>query len=163
MSLRAYVGKDGRTEQPRRSAARRRRWLPCYARGVDGEVANALRRYFDDHAPEIAVAYLFGSTARGTARPESDVDLAVLPGDPATGTLEALHLDLEDAIERHLGRTVQVVVLHLAPVDLVHRVLRDGVLVCERDRSKRIAFEVRARNEYFDLLPILERYRRRAS
>jgi hypothetical protein len=45
----------------------------------------------------------------------------------------------------------------------VHRVLRDGVLLLDHDRSARIAFEVRSRNEYFDLLPILERYRRRVS
>jgi hypothetical protein len=45
-------------------------------------------------------------------------------------------------------------------VDLVHRVLRDGVLLLERDRSARIRFEVRARNDYFDLLPHLRRYRR---
>jgi predicted nucleotidyltransferase len=130
---------------------------------VDSEIAAALRRYFDEHAPEIAAAYLFGSTARRTAGPDSDVDVAVLPAHPTTGTLESIHLDVEDAIERLLGRPVQVVALHLAPVDLVHRVLRDGVLVCDRDRSKRIAFEVRARNDYFDLLPILDRYRRRAS
>lgn len=135
----------------------------CYHRSVDSDIASALRRYFDDHAPEIAAAYLFGSTARGTAGPDSDVDLAVLPQAPTSGTLASLHLDLEDAIERLLGRPVQLAALHLAPVDLVHRVLRDGVLVCDRDRSKRIAFEVRARNEYFDLLPILERYRSRAS
>jgi hypothetical protein len=48
-------------------------------------------------------------------------------------------------------------------LDLVHRILVEGILVHERDRSRRIAFEVRARNEYFDMLPILERYRKRAS
>jgi len=45
-------------------------------------------------------------------------------------------------------------------VDLVHRVLRDSLLLAERDRSARIRFEVRSRNEYFDLLPFLRRYRR---
>jgi hypothetical protein len=39
-------------------------------------------------------------------------------------------------------------------------VLRDGLLVLDRDPSVRIRFEVRARNEYFDLLPFLLRYRR---
>jgi len=33
-------------------------------------------------------------------------------------------------------------------------------VVAERDRSRRIAFEVKARNEYFDLAPIRARYRR---
>jgi hypothetical protein len=30
----------------------------------------------------------------------------------------------------------------------------------ERDRGRRIAFEVKARNEYFDLAPVRARYRR---
>jgi hypothetical protein len=37
---------------------------------------------------------------------------------------------------------VQVVVLHAAPTDLVHRVLRDGILVLENDASRRVRFEV---------------------
>jgi hypothetical protein len=64
-------------------------------------------------------------------------------------------------LERTLGQTVQVVVLNNAPPDLIHRVLRDGRLLLDRDRAARIRFEVRARNEYFDLLPTLNRYRRR--
>ena len=37
---------------------------------------------------------------------------------------------------------------------------RDGRLVVDRDRSRRIAFEVLARNEYFDLEPVRREYRR---
>ena len=50
--------------------------------------------------------------------------------------------------------------LDRAPVDLVHRVLRDGLLVLDRDPPRRIRFEMRARLEYLDLLPVLRRYRR---
>lgn len=105
-------------------------------------------------------AYLFGSEARGSARSDSDVDVAVLLRQPPPTTLEGLQLDLAAEIERKIGREVDLVVLNRAPPDLVHRVLRDGRLLLEADRAGRIAFEVRARNEYFDLLPILERYRR---
>lgn len=35
------------------------------------------RRYFDDR-DDVAAAYLFGSVARGAARPSSDVDVGVL-------------------------------------------------------------------------------------
>lgn len=51
-------------------------------------------------------------------------------------------------------------VLNRAPVDLIHRVLRDGMLLHDRDPTARIRFEVKARNEYFDLLPYLRQYRR---
>lgn len=61
-----------------------------------------------------------------------------------------------------LRRPVQVVNLNRAPVDLIHRIFRDGRILLDGDRSARIAFEVKKRNEYFDLLPILGRYRRLA-
>lgn len=108
----------------------------------------------------IAAAYLFGSVARGTATATSDIDVAVLFTAEPSGTLAGLHLDLEAEIERAVGTPVQLVVLNRAPVDLVHRVLRDGMLVLDRDPSRRIRFEVRARNAYFDLKPHVDRYRR---
>lgn len=125
-------------------------------------LASTLRRYFDEHGAGIVAAYLFGSVARGTARADSDVDLGVLYERAPESTLEAQPFDLESALERLVSRPVQVVALNRAPVDLVHRVLRDGILVAERDRNARVQFEVRARNEYFDLLPFLRRYRRHA-
>jgi hypothetical protein len=39
------------------------------------------------------------------------------------------------------------------------RVLRDGVIVLDRDRAARLRFEVQSRNEYFDLEPIRRAYR----
>lgn len=108
----------------------------------------------------VAAAYLFGSVARGKAGPRSDVDVAVLYiGDPPAG-FAGLGIPLAGDLERLLHRPVDVVVLNRAPADLVHRVLRDAHLLVERDRSRRIAFEIRSRNEYFDLLPHLQRYRR---
>ena len=108
----------------------------------------------------IISAYLFGSFGRGTSSPDSDVDVGILLKSEPSGTLEGLHLTLEGDLERALGRRVQVIVLNKAPADLVHRVLRDGRLLLDRDRAARIRFEVDARNRYFDLLPVLQAYRR---
>ncbi len=107
-------------------------------------------------APGFEAAWLFGSLARGTARAESDVDVALWGGGPPT-TLEDLRTDLADQLSRLLGREVQLVVLDSAPVDLVHRVLRDGVLLVDRDRAARIRFEVDARNRFFEDGPDLAR------
>lgn len=104
-------------------------------------------------------AWLFGSQARGQARRGSDVDVAVLFAEDPPRTLAGLHLDLADDLSGAVGAPVDLVVMNRAPVDLVHCVLRDGVLLFDRDPSTRIRFEVRARNEYFDLLPHLQRYR----
>jgi len=103
--------------------------------------------------------YLFGSLARGEGRPGSDVDVGVLFGEDPPATLEAPQFAIEARLERLLGLPVQVVALNRAPADLVHRVLRDGRIVLDRDRPTRIRFEVRRRNEYFDLAPIRRLYR----
>jgi uncharacterized protein len=127
---------------------------------ADQGIEDTLRRFFVSTPSALCAAYLFGSQARGDARPDSDVDVAVLYTRTPPSTLEGAPFDLEAQLEAELGRPVQIVVLNRAPVDLIHRVLRDGKLVLERDRSARIQFEVRARNEYFDMQPLLAQYRR---
>ena len=109
----------------------------------------------------LVAAYLFGSVARATASETSDIDVGILFRTPPPERLNDVRFNLEGMLERALGQTVQVVVLNQAPPDLIHRVLRDGRLLVDRDRAARIRFEVRARNEYFDLVPTLNRYRRR--
>jgi hypothetical protein len=124
------------------------------------EALRRIRAHFAADPSDAVAVYLFGSVARDEARPGSDVDVAVLlRAEPRPG-LQGLDLRLEGDLERRIGCRVQLVVLNRAPADLVHRVLRDGVLVLDLDPSARIRFEVRARNEYFDLLPFLLRYRR---
>jgi hypothetical protein len=65
-------------------------------------------------------------------------------------------------LEQLLHRPVQIVALNDAPVDLVYRVLCDGVLVCKANRAGRVAFEVKRRRECLDLVPMLRRYRQAA-
>jgi uncharacterized protein len=124
-------------------------------------IETRLRQFFATHpgGPEIAAAYLFGSVARGTAGPGSDVDVGILYSEEPPRTLAGLGLDLEDDLEQFLGLPVQVVVMNRAPVDLIVRVLRDGKLLFEGNASKRVRFEVRSRMEFWDLEPFLLRIR----
>ncbi|UCE32441.1 MAG: nucleotidyltransferase domain-containing protein [Burkholderiales bacterium] len=124
------------------------------------DIVRRLRQYFERHADGIACAYLFGSTARGEAGRASDVDVAVLLTEDPPATLAGSGVRLEGQLESELGTRVDLVLLNRAPVDLVHRILRDGELVFEADASARVRFEVRARNLWFDLKPILDTYRR---
>lgn len=111
---------------------------------------------------EVVAVYLYGSRARGTASPESDVDLGVLLKAPPAPTLAGAARELEATVERAIRKVVEVVVMNTAPADLVHRILRDGVVLLDRDRPARLRFEVQSRNEYFDLEPLRRRYRRPA-
>jgi predicted nucleotidyltransferase len=122
------------------------------------EIADAVATRAPRH---VAAVYLFGSQARGTARPDSDVDLGLLYVEPPAGTLLAQPFLLEAELSAAFGRPVQCVVMNAAPPDLVHRILRDQQLLLDRDPSLRVRFEVAARNRYFDLKPFLDRYRKR--
>ena len=126
-------------------------------------VIERLRERFAHDPGEAIAVYVFGSVARSEARPDSDVDIAVLFGRPPAPTLLAQPYALADDLQGLLARRVDLVILDTAPPDLSHRVLRDGELVLDRDPSARVRFEVAARNAYFDLKPFLDRYRRHAA
>jgi predicted nucleotidyltransferase len=124
------------------------------------ELAERLRALLGSAPAEVIAAYLYGSRARGDQGPDSDLDLALLLAAPPPPTLRSVARDVEGLVERAERVPVEAVVLNKAPADLVHRVLRDGVLVLDRDRPARLRLEVRARNEYFDLAPLRRLYRR---
>lgn len=108
---------------------------------------------------EIQLAYLYGSVARGQAGPHSDVDVAVVlanPLEPAAGL--RLELDLELALGDATGmHNVDVRVANAAPLLLQGAVVTEGVLVFERERTARIAYETTTRSLYFDFLPAAQR------
>ena len=123
------------------------------------ELAERLTRMLADRM-DVSAAWLFGSRARSTGRLDSDADVAVLLAhEPAAG-LEQYRFDLAGDLEQQLGVAIDLVVMNRAGADLVHRVLRDGILLLDRERSQRIAFEVKKRAEYLDMVPVWRTYRR---
>ena len=135
--------------------------MPCYRRSVTSDELRALLQVeLPKLVPHLAAAYLFGSVARGADRPTSDVDVGLLYERAPASTLLDQPFHVAAELESRIGRKVDLVNMNAAPVDLVHRILRDGILLLQPNPSARIAFEVRSRNAYFDLLPILKRYRR---
>ena len=106
--------------------------------------------------PEVVLAYLFCSYARGRPTPISDIDFAVLlSGDvPREG-----YLDAQIALMRALTKIfrsdeVQVVILNAAPPLLAYKVIVEGKLLTCRDPVARVRFQVRATQRYFDTRPL---------
>ena len=109
-------------------------------------------------AHRVSVAYLFGSRADGTARADSDHDVAVLFVDP--GPDGALALDATErlgaALAAELGTPVDVVDLDGAGLELRGRVAERGRLLFSADEASRVAFEVDARLRWIEFRPVLE-------
>ena len=108
---------------------------------------------------EVLEAYVFGSRARGQARPDSDVDVAVYVDEArACDGVWGYRAELATVLMAALGvENVDVVVLNRAPILLYHRVLRDGVRVLSRDLRATTTRAARALSRYFDFLPQLDK------
>lgn len=109
----------------------------------------------------VEAAYVYGSVVRGTVTPFSDVDIALLLTMPLP-PYEQLQLELTIQGEIESTREfndVDVRVINQAPLLVRGHIVQQGVLIYEKDRASRIAFEVTTRKQYFDFAPIAQRLR----
>lgn len=105
--------------------------------------------------PRVRFAYLYGSWARGDARPDSDVDLAVSLR-PQGGLLDDAWL--HDQLVAALGREdVDLLVVDDAPLWLQFRVVAGQVLF-SRDERERIAFREYVEKAFLDFRPYYDSY-----
>ena len=99
--------------------------------------------------PEVRLAALFGSQARGEERAGSDVDVAILLAEDSS----AERREVEAALARALGREVDVIHLPDAPPLLRFEIARDGILLVERDLHSWVDFRTRAMIDWWDWAP----------
>ncbi len=108
-----------------------------------GHVVEALRR------AGAVFAFVHGSRASGTARADSDLDIAAWwPATPPA------------AFEVPLPARVDLLVLNSAPLELAGRVATQGVLLFDDDPAARVRWVATTRKIYFDELPRIERSHR---
>ncbi|HZD59781.1 MAG TPA: nucleotidyltransferase domain-containing protein [Anaerolineae bacterium] len=110
------------------------------------EAENAFRTH------GVKVAYLFGSYAKGTALPTSDVDIAVLFDEAIDKNrdfelLAGLTAELMKLLERN---DIDVVALNNASPLLRYKVFTDGEVIFSDSEKGRVRFEVKAMRDYFD-------------
>jgi len=111
-----------------------------------------LRRIFETEH-DVAYALLFGSTARGVPRKDSDADVAVELRPGAARDARALGR-LAARLESAAGRSIDLVLLDEAPSPLAYRIFRDGRLLIERDHALLVARKARAILDYLDFKPV---------
>ena len=105
--------------------------------------------YKVDEKYSIQYAYLFGSTARGKDRTDSDVDIAVKFKQSFSNEEDMfIRGEIIDMGRTFLQREVDLVSLEKAPTILKYEIVRDGIVIKEGDG--RASFESLALREYFD-------------
>lgn len=107
------------------------------------EIVTALR----DAGARFALVH--GSRVAGTARPDSDVDVAAWWGRSAPASFEV-----------PLPSGVDLLVLDTAPLEVAGRIALHGVLLFDDDPPARVRWVATTRKIYLDELPRLERSRR---
>jgi predicted nucleotidyltransferase len=125
-----------------------------------GDVAARLRAVLE-RTPGVRFCVLFGSSADGTRREDSDFDVAVqFETDVALST----ELDLQAALTLAVGLPADLVRLDTASTVLRWEVARKGQFLCGDPRAF-ARFRAAAAAEYIDFAPALavarERFRRR--
>ena len=105
--------------------------------------------------PQVAFGLVFGSQARGEARPDSDLDVAI--GVAGRARLSPGEVgDLVARLEQATGREVDLIVLHETAIPVAFRVFREGMEVFVRDRSALVDQKARTIVQWLDWKPIHE-------
>lgn len=79
-------------------------------RGMKDDLLSFLRAQIQANAPSAREAYLFGSAARGAARANSDIDVAVVWPDASSIEVERASEAISEAIRERYGNRGQVLI-----------------------------------------------------
>jgi predicted nucleotidyltransferase len=107
---------------------------------------------------DILFGYLFGSQVKGYGNQRSDWDIAIYFNTSIKQNGRWHEFELEAEISRAIGAAVQVTVLN-APLSPVFgfEIIKNGILLIDRDPSLRIDFENRKLRHYHDWQYFLNR------
>lgn len=106
---------------------------------------NALIERIRKSVPSLIALYRFGSQAKGTARPDSDIDLAVLARDPIPNMRR---FELAQELATQLHRDVDLVDLRTASTVMRMQVLSTGTCLDAPEEPARREFEMYAYADY---------------
>jgi predicted nucleotidyltransferase len=132
----ATPGRDGAVKRPR---------LPAEKTQAAVEILLA-------HQP-VAV-YAFGSQVAGTARADSDLDLAVLLHPGRRLSVEQ-KMDLTERLGAAVGRDVDLIILNEARLPLQFEIIRSGHVLFESSFEDRVSAEETIVRDYLDFEPFL--------
>jgi len=106
----------------------------------------------ETYGDAVAAVYLFGSAAKGEAGPLADLDVAVLFSKEDAGHLHDLKFKIYADLCRSLKRNdIDLLVLNNASNLIIKdEIVRNGIVVHDRDPAAREDFEVRVIHSCID-------------
>ncbi len=97
-----------------------------------------IARFLRDALTQLIAVYRFGSTASAQEHAESDLDIAVLAGDPIDAVAR---FELQERLAAAVGRDVDLVDLRRASTVMAMQVISTGVPLAVFDPAAQEAFE----------------------
>jgi predicted nucleotidyltransferase len=120
-----------------------------------------LRNVFSKY-PDIQAVYLFGSAASGSAREESDLDLAIIP---LSAEVREQKMDILEDLARHGFCEVDLVFLDDKDIVLRYEAVRQNKVIYQKPGFDRGATYSKIIRQYLDFYPYLsvqrQAYKRR--
>jgi len=114
--------------------------------------------------PDVQAVYLFGSRARSSQRPDSDLGLAILLSSRLDEReVWRKRLALGASVAESIRPELDLFVMGEADLDLTFRILQQGRRLFERERSQVRAREAHLVSLYYDYQPFLEQYLKRTA
>lgn len=108
--------------------------------------------------PNVRLAVLFGSQARGRAGAGSDIDIGLVLDSDTSAERRAVESELSEVVRQE----VDVVYLDDSPPLLRFEVARCGQLLLERSPNAWSSFKARAMIDWWDWAPVAREIHRRA-
>jgi len=108
--------------------------------------------------PEVLAAYLYGSHAKGYAREDSDIDVAIMMSPDFSGDPYKYQFDLECDVSRAVGEAkVETILLNNMGYPLRYNASIGGRLFYSRDDIKRAREEIKIQNAREDFGDFFEK------
>jgi hypothetical protein len=110
-----------------------------------------LKEYFEKQ-PEVLLAFVFGSYAKGFAMKESDFDLGIYLSD------KKLENKISSQATRILEKNIDLILLNEAPASLISNILKTGIPLTVKNKKLFWELYLKASTEAEDFLYFFERF-----
>lgn len=119
------------------------------------EIVKIIKKELEKY-DDIVFAYIFGSFVDSDRY--NDIDVAIFLKNPEKDRLMEREFELERILEDKIHISFDVRIINFAPISFVYNVLKNKILIIDRDTSLRADFESLIFRKYFDYKHLIKEY-----